>query len=179
MTRMLLARLALVLALVLPAAACQGSSGVPAKQWAGDLCGGISDWRAHLGDVPDAASTPDLAQYKTAMVSFLDALVRNTDTLIGRIEKAGVPDIPSGDQAARDFKAAFGGLETSFRNAKSTIDNTRTDDKAAFAAGLTQVGVVLKQSLDTAGKAFGDISAKYPDIGKAARETPACNEPAK
>jgi hypothetical protein len=174
---MLLPRLALVLALVVPAAACQSSSAVPAQQWAGDLCSGISDWRAHLGDVPDAASTPDLAQYKSAMVSFLDALVRNTGTLIGRIEKAGVPDIPSGDQAARDFKAAFGGLEASFRNAKSTIDHTATDDKGAFAAGLTQVGVVLKGSLDTAGKAFGEISAKYPEIGKAAREAPACNEP--
>jgi hypothetical protein len=173
---MLLARPALILALVVSAAGCGGSSGAPASQWVGDLCSGISEWRANLGDVPDASSTTDLAQYKGAMVSFLDGLVRNTDRLIDRIDKAGVPDIPSGSDAARDFKAAFGGMDASFRNAKSTIDKTATDDKETFAAGLAQVGLVLKESLDRAGKAFGDISTKYPDVGKAARQTPSCNE---
>jgi hypothetical protein len=175
---MLLPRLALVFALVVSATGCGGSSGTSASQWVGDLCSGISDWRANLGDVPDSSATTDLAAYKTAMTSFLDGLVRNTDKLIDRIDKAGVPDMPSGREAARDFKAAFAGMETSFRNAKATIDKTPTDDKARFAAGLVQVGLVIQESLDRAGKTFGDISKKFPDVGKVARQTPACNEPA-
>ncbi|MGH3370301.1 MAG: hypothetical protein ACRDPR_09885, partial [Nocardioidaceae bacterium] len=149
---------------------------VPAQQWIGSLCTGISEWQAELGEVPDSSSNPDLVKLKAAMVSFLDALVRNTDKLIGRVRNAGVPDIDQGEQAATAFKAAFEGMGTSFRNAKSAIDGTPTNDQAAFAAGLQQVGVVLRGSIDSAQKAFGDISARYPEIAEAAKNVPSCTK---
>ena len=178
-------RLALAFALVVSSAAagaCGGSTGgttasgetVPAKQWVGELCTGISSWQANLQEVPDASANADLAKLKTDMSSFLDALVRNTEGLVSRIEKAGVPDVSNGEQAATAFRSAFTGMETSFQQAKATIDGTPTDEAAKFAAGLTQVGVVLKDSIDQAGRAFGDISTRYPDLGKAAKEVPAC-----
>ena len=187
---MALPRLAVVFALVLVTAACQGSSTnttesagsrgrtVPAKQWVGELCTAISDWQTGIKDVPDASDSTDLPKVKTAMAEFLDGLVTSTRRLVDRIDQAGSPDLENGDQAARDFKAAFGGMETSFRSAKSTIDNTTTDDQAAFAGGLTQVGTVLKASIDTAGKAFDDISKKYPGLTEAGKDVPACNKTA-
>lgn len=180
-------RLALALVVsAVAAAACGGTTGsaggpgetVSANQWVGELCSGISTWQAGLQEVPDASAGTDLAKLKADMGSFLDALVRNTERLVSRIDQAGVPDIPSGDQAARAFKSAFTGMEGSFRQAKSTIDETPTDEGTRFAAGLTQVGVVLKGSIEQAGKAFGDISTRYPDLGKAAKEVPACSKTA-
>lgn len=181
---MALARLTVVLALVLATAACQGSSTtepegsagrtVPAKQWVGELCTAIADWQVGLKDVPDAADNNDLPKVKTAMAEFLGGLVTSTGKLVDRIDKAGTPDLVDGSQAARDFKAAFGGMETSFRSAKSTIDSVTTDDKAKFAGGLTEVGTVLKNAIDTAGKAFDDISKKYPDLAEAGKDVPAC-----
>lgn len=185
---MALPGLLVVLALVVATAGCKGSSEsnatgssgetVPAKQWVGDLCTAIEDWQVGLKDVPDASSNVDLAKVKTDMAAFLDALVTSTDKLVGRIDQAGVPDIKDGDQAARDFKAAFGGMETSFKDAKSTIEDVTTDDQAKFAGGLTQVGLVLKSAVDTAGKAFDNISKKYPDLAKAGKDAPACNKTA-
>lgn len=181
-------RLALALALVVSAAAaggCGGSSGgtasgetVPANQWIGELCSGISTWQANLREVPDASANTDLAKLKAEMGSFLDALVRNTQRLVSRIEQAGIPDIPEGDAAARAFRSAFTGMESSFRQAKTTIDQTPSDEAQKFAAGLTQVGMVLKDSIEQAGRAFGDISTRYPGLGKAAEEVPACQKAA-
>jgi hypothetical protein len=179
---MVVRRLAAVLALVLATAACggsptktEGSAGrtVPAKQWVGELCSAIADWQVGLKDVP-AADNNDLPKVKTAMAEFLGGLVTSTGNLVDRIDKAGTPDLADGDQAARDFKAAFGGMETSFRSAKSTIDSVTTDDQAQFAGGLSQVGSVLKSAIDTAGKAFDDISKKYPDLAEAGKDVPAC-----
>jgi hypothetical protein len=183
---MALPRLLVVFAIVLATAGCRGSSEsnatgssgqtVSAKEWVGDLCTAIGDWQVGLKDVPDASNNTDLAKVKTDMAAFLDTLVTGTDELVGRIDKAGAPDIEDGDQAARDFKAAFVGLETSFKDAKSTIDAVTTDDQAKFAGALTQVGMVLKSAVETAGKAFDDISKKYPDLAKAGKDAPACNQ---
>jgi hypothetical protein len=189
MAAMSRSRLAVALALVVSsvtAAACGGSSGgttataktVPANQWIGELCTGISTWQANLQEVPDASTNTDLAKLKTEMASFLDGLVRNTEQLVSRVEKAGVPDVPQGDAAARAFKSAFSGMEGSFRQAKTTIDQTPTDEAQKFAAGLAQVGLVLQGSIQQAGKAFSDISTRYPDLGKAAKEVPACQKTA-
>lgn len=156
-----------------------GSKKVDSATWAKDVCTRTKTWVKDITDATPKTSEigSDLTKGRTALVAFFDRSVKVTDTYLGKIDKAGVPDVKDGGAVAKDFKGALSKMKTALQTSKTKAEALSTTDSQAFARdakklsdSLTAAGNSVKTSLD-------DVRTKHPDAAakfKTAFNAPEC-----
>lgn len=185
--RVVLAALAVLVTLA--GAACGGGGGneaggtaaetVSAATWMGDLCTALGTWQTELTDnAPDLSSVTDVQATKDSIVSFLGSAVAATRTLVDDIQAAGVPDVENGEAIATEMRSAIATVSDEFSAARDKLEGLSTDDPAAFAADLSEIGTTLTEAGTAAGTTFDQLAEKYPaaDLDAAANEAQACQD---
>ena len=159
------------------AAASSAPSTVSVEQWVGSVCTSVGNWQKKLQQAPDLSNASDLDSTKTAITDFLGSVVSATDTMIGEVKAAGVPDTKDGEAIASALTGALESVNQSFQKAQSDVEGLSTSDPSAFATGLSKVGEDLTTAGSKVGSTFDELATKYPaaDLSKAAQNEPACS----
>ena len=159
-----------------------GGENAPAQTGAGSyvdgVCTALTDWQSGLetdnqalqSSLTEGTPTPD--ETKTALVDFLSSTVDGTKAMVSDIEALGVPDVEGGDQVATALSSALGGVVTLFESALSDVEGLSTDDPAAMATALTELGTDISQGSAGIGTALGDLDT--PELEEAAKSSEAC-----
>ncbi|HEV2088581.1 MAG TPA: hypothetical protein VGR21_09740 [Cryptosporangiaceae bacterium] len=158
-------------------AACGGPETVTPEQWARSVCQAIKPWSAEIARLQQAAQTKitaksDAAQTKTELIRLFGGMAQSTDVALGKVREAGVPDVESGEEVARQFVQALTAAKRSFATGKDAVAALPTDDPKVFYDGVVQAGAAMSRENANAGKAFTEISA--PELDKAFDEVPEC-----
>ena len=100
----------LLLALVLPAAACSSAPG--AHAWAAAVCTTLGPWRAEIGSLTSrtqqqmsAATTP--GQAKENLMRLFAGAAEASERARAGVAEAGVPDVTNGQQIAAGFTGSL------------------------------------------------------------------------
>jgi hypothetical protein len=155
----------------------EASEAVPASQWLGDFCTALGTWQGELTEgVPDTASVTDVETAKESLVSYLENAAAATQTLVDDIQAAGVPEVENGEAIATEMRNEIAAVGESFSAAKADVEGLSTDDPAAFATSLSELGTTLTEAGTAAGTAFDELAEKYPaaELDAAATEVEAC-----
>lgn len=152
----------------------EASASVSASEYADTVCGALNTWLTDIqtaaGSLPTNMSDP--AQAKTELVSFLDGLAGDTDTLISTVEGAGTPDVDGGEDAAAAMSESFNNVKTIFEQARDTVSNLSTDNAKEFGQALQDLGTSLQDASDGATSSLDNISS--PELETAFSESQAC-----
>jgi hypothetical protein len=154
------------------------SSIVPASEYLADVCGAVTSWLADIQTLNERLQQEldrsSVEVLKESTIGFFDDVVVTTDSMIARVEDAGVPDVEGGELAAGQVITALGAARDALQDARDRVAVLETDDGPAFSAELQviagEMGVSLSQ-VATAMDAFGS-----PVLDAAAAEIPACQE---
>jgi cell division septum initiation protein DivIVA len=143
----------------------------------GDFCTALGTWQTELTEgAPDFSDASDAEAAKDTLVTYLDGAVAATQTLVADIQAAGVPEVENGEAIATEMRSAIEAVGDDFAAAKADVEALSTDDPAAFAASLGELGTTLTEAGTAAGTAFDQLGEKYPaaDLDAAATEAESC-----
>ncbi|GGP57730.1 hypothetical protein [Streptomyces melanogenes] len=165
------ARLALLAAVGLPAAACGSSSQPPPEvDWAGGVCAHLADSGAGL-----AVPTVDKAQpvrAKGQLVTFLTALSERLGSLRADMQKDGAPPVDGGAAAFGTALAHLDRARTSVGDAVATLSKAQVTDQKSLKSALDAAGSSLKAV--SAYKGPADDLRADPKLRKAFDGNPDC-----
>jgi hypothetical protein len=170
-------RRTIALTVLLALTAGCGGSGVSAKAWWEDVCGGLVKWQNVLTEQPEIPQN-DLVAAKTATTDLLTLAVTSTDELIRTIDQAGEPDVKGGADIAREYKKAIGGVRDALTTVKTSVEGLDPNDQQKFLDGMAAIGTDFQQAVQATGAAFDAIGKKYKssELNRAASEVEACKE---
>jgi hypothetical protein len=149
--------LALVAAIALSLAACDGDGGSTGggdsstpEQYAQRMCGAASVWmtaleerNTQLQEDLGGAQTGDLDAIKELTVAFLDGAVQDTETLIDDVSAIPPPDVDDGTRIHEGVVTAFTQARDLFVDARDQVSELDTSDPQAFSEALTSLGGTL------------------------------------
>ncbi len=159
------------------AVGCGGPETVAPEAWAKSVCQAIKPWGAEIAELQKSAQTKitaqsDATQTKTELIRLFGGMAQSTEVALGKVREAGVPDVETGDEVAKQFVAALTAAKKSFATGKDAVAALPTDDTKAFYDGVVRAGAAMSRENADAGRAFTDISA--PELDKAFDEVPEC-----
>jgi hypothetical protein len=137
--------LLLVAVLSASLAACVHTTGP--RTWAASVCTALAPWRAEISTLTDrtqeqmTAETP-AAQAKENLVRLFGGAETASEQARAGVERAGVPDVDSGEEVARSFTAALSGMRDAYGRARAGIEALNTAPQKAF---YEQVGAVVQK----------------------------------
>jgi hypothetical protein len=161
-----------------PSGPVDPAGGVEATAYVTEVCGGILDWTGEIqrlnGELRRAAAgeAAPVEEIKDASLTFFDGVVEATDTLIARVEGAGVPDVPRGAEAAEHVLTGLGDVRDAMRDGRDQVHALDTDDARAFAARLQAITTEMGRTLTAVGTSMEAFEA--PELDAAAEATGAC-----
>lgn len=168
----------LVSIVVVALVACgDGADTVSARDYAGDVCGAVKTYTDSISDrvseiQSNAPQDPEAG--KEVLTTFMDDMISDTDTLITRVEDAGVPDVDDGEQIANEVQSALEEVKSILEDARSQIDDLPTDDPQAFAEGTQEVGTSLQQSGEEVQSGLSELQSA--ELEEASQDIEACQE---
>lgn len=177
MLRSKFVRLISVLAVsALISGACGGSEGVEPSAFVKGVCTSVSDWVTSIQERAGSLGSElsgEPAQAKEKLDEFLGQAVEATDTLIGALDEAGVPDVDGGEDIADALKETFENAKEALEDAQARVADLPEDDPAAFSEQASTLGTDIET-------AMGDLGATLEDapeeITQAAEDEPACQQ---
>ena len=179
------------IALALAAAGCGGdgedggdsASRTTPDAWAATVCGALGDWVEELQAEsqslqPAMRNTTDLASVKKAFVTFLEDAEESISETVDKVEDAGAPDLPRGEEMQNDFVAALKKVEQSLSRAVAQANELSTSNLQSFSTGVSEVGEDVQTNLGDAGKAFNSLSDRFKstELDNATNAEPECQQ---
>jgi hypothetical protein len=165
--------------LLVSTAASAGASTVTPGTWAPKFCGALSTFQQDLssqGTQADAVlsgNITSLTQAKTTLATFMSRAVKDADTALTSLKKAGTPNVPNGSKIAGQFTSAFQNARSLFASAKTQAQRLPTKTLSGFESSTKKVtanlnkgaqGLTAKfaniQKLDTSGKVAAALQAE-------------------
>jgi hypothetical protein len=141
-------------------AACGGGGTAPAE-YAEGVCTATTEWLTaitaggqELGGLDEGASAEE---GKTALVSYLEDVVAETDEIIGDLNDLGEPDAENGAAVHDALIATFEQSKAIYEDALASAEQLPTDSPEAFDAAATQIN-------DEMNSAFEDINSEFEGI---------------
>jgi hypothetical protein len=175
--RSLLAGL-LVSILIAGSVACgDGGDAVSAREYATDVCGAVKQYTDSITErvseiQSNAPENPE--EGKEVLTTFMDNMISDTDTLIGRVEDAGVPDVEDGERIADEVLSALRQVQSILEDARSQIEDLPTDDPQAFAEGTAEIGTSLQESGQEVQSGLSELQSA--ELEEVSRDIEACQE---
>lgn len=181
-------------ALALAAAGCGGNGGdggdggdsasrTTPDAWAATVCGALGDWAEDLQAEsqelqPALANTKDLESVKEAFATFLQDAEERLGEAVDKVESAGAPDLPRGEEMQEDFVTALKEVEASFSRAADQADDLPTSDLQSFSTGVTKVSQDVQTNLGKAGQSFNSLSDRFKstELDAATDAEPECQK---
>ena len=120
----------------------------------------------------DLSTITNASAGKAALISFLGAIVGDTESAVKQLEAAGTPDVTNGDQIAGAIVAAFSQVRDALRQAQNQAAALPTDSPEAFKNAATDLGNSIRSSMSAIGGSLSNL--KSPDLEAAAKSEPAC-----
>jgi hypothetical protein len=150
------------------------------KKWVHSLCTTLTDWQNQIQQLQNpfsgVQSATDLTQVKDQVGSYLQSAVDTTDQLLTSLDKAGTPNVKSGDKIAKEFKKGFNQIRGVFATARDNTQSLDTSDRAQFSSSLTNIGTAIDNGTNVTKSTFSSIDRKYHPValGRALNSDPAC-----
>jgi hypothetical protein len=116
------------------------------------VCASAAEWNRRLQQRATEFSTKqagvtDLNIVRQNLVDYLDALAADTDAFVAAIQSDGAPPVKNGAPIEADVLAGLRATAQSYRDAATHAGNLPTDDRTAFAAGITTIAATIKQEV--------------------------------
>lgn len=153
-----------------------GGGGVSADEWATDVCNGlkqfvteISETQADVQAAVSPESTPE--QGRELLTETFDSMIESTDSLIGKIEDAGTPDIEGGEEIQSNLVSGLEDMKTALEDAQPEIE-ALPDDPTAFKTEAAQIGGDLQTELQGIGETLSAMDA--PELEEETQDVEAC-----
>jgi hypothetical protein len=161
---------------------------VPTSSWANDVCGTVGDWEGQLEVIRDElrfsnfgarrsdGGSGDAVEGTVTVRSAVDRAIQATDeTLQKGLERAGVPDLPSGAHAGAILGNWAQQTEANLDAAQAELRRKPATNSEAFAALLAPVGTIAQSAI--AGRAaLNQVGALDPQLAHAVAHEPNCRE---
>ncbi|MFN2591066.1 MAG: hypothetical protein ABR518_09895 [Actinomycetota bacterium] len=164
-------RTSLGVVLTFALAAC-GGGGTSAREYVRSLCGATAQWQENVQQrtvalASDLGGDPSPQEGKAAFREYLDDILASTDTLVGRLEDAGTPDVENGEQAADRVISSLQRVRDAFEEARDQVDGLSTESPEAFEQGAEEIGQTITTSLqgiqDPIGQDDAELQAVFED----------------
>ena len=163
-------------------AAPAGAATVSPGSWAPKFCTALSTWKDALTTGADntestlSGGITNLSQAKSEVVSFLGRSVKQTDTAVSSLKKAGVPSTTNGKKIASTFVNGLQSASDLFASAKKKAQNIPTSNPAKFKASAQSVTTALNNGSKKVSDSFSDVSKldKKGELSTALQAEPSC-----
>ncbi len=180
--RRLLPVAAVALALVSLAPGSASAKTLPAAQWARKFCAAISTFQSHLtsdgtrADAVLSGNIANLAEAKVALATFMGKAVRDADTALSALKRAGTPNTPGGSKTAAKFVTAFQTLHSLYVSARTNAARLPTKNLGGFEAAITKLTSALDRGAKGLTASFASIQSldTSGQLGAALRAEPTC-----
>jgi hypothetical protein len=178
--RLLVTALVAAILCVPAATASTARSDVDAHKWATTVCGQISSWEKALERrskrFTSSLGGKDLAQLKSAFVGFLDDAVGLSDTMIGRVDAAGTPDVPRGAAIQGALRGGLATLRRIFAKARADAARLPATSAKRLGLGMETIGRTIERQASSLGTTFDKLDKRYPskELDRAWNQSAAC-----
>ena len=154
-----------------PSTAPAPAQKVPPKKWAQTVCTSLRDWEANIKDLTSefrsaGGSSPDAAQVKDLLVTYLGNTVNETDTLLTQLDQAGTPNVKDGSKVAGLFQKAMTDVRDLFATGQQDAANLDTTDLTQFRAATSRIGNAITQGGTKLSSTFKSAGRKYKAANK-------------
>jgi hypothetical protein len=169
---------ALSLGITSPAYGASAAKAPSAPKWAKTVCTSIGTWldtidRAATKTASGAATTPKAA--KKALTKLLDQAVNASDSLVGKLGKAGAPAVADGKNLASILRGQYRQLSKSLKGALKTLKRAEVGDAVAFGGAARAVEDTFESALEQSQAAFNAAGLlDEPSLVDAFNAEPAC-----
>ena len=109
---------------------------------------------------------------RAALISFLGAVVADTEAALSRLAAAGNPAVPGGADIQSRLMGAFTALKDDLESAQSQADGLPVNNAAAFRAASVSLGSNIQSSMRGIGSSLNGLQS--PALEAAAASEPAC-----
>jgi hypothetical protein len=155
-----------------------GGGGVAPATYVKAVCTSAGTWqkdieRRALSLASELGGTPTPVKGKQAFGDFLDDLITSTDTLIGKVQDAGAPDIEDGDKAAAQLVTALNRVREAFQSARTQVAKASTESIAAFEQDASQINTSIQSALTGIDDPFAGSATELKSIFE---NDPACKD---
>jgi hypothetical protein len=143
----------------------------------GSICSALGPWETDLKARSGALKPPataTAAQRKKAVQQFLRAVITDTDTALGRLMRAGSPDVRGGGKLATDLVGAFAQLKATYVRAAQQADKLPTRSVLDLQDAIFNIAGTVDSSLSNIGTRLGALET--PELKQAAAKQPACRK---
>lgn len=162
---------------------------VTVGQWAQSVCGAVGVWRGELEAIVEDLRTPAAAgatgteepqsetpQGRTGFVRVgLERAVQAAKTMVEGVDRAGIPDTPQGEQAAKQVSdwadSALGELE----DAQDSLDE-EADSLEEAVEQLTGAAGAIASTLASGTATVVDVARLDPELADALRDSSTCQQ---
>lgn len=146
------------------------------EEWATDVCGALKTFVTEITETQtdiQAAVSPETSpeQGREVLTTTFESMIESTDSLIGKIEDAGTPDVDGGEEVQEDLLTGLEDMKAALEEALPKIE-ALPDDPAAFQTEAAAVSTDLQTQLGGVGEALGAINA--PELVEETRDVEAC-----
>jgi hypothetical protein len=177
--------LATLLALML--GGCGGSSSnaasaqvstakVSATAYVTSLCQAVAPFEKQVASGASALNSKGsstLAADKARLAGYFAELARDSSGAVGKLDRAGVPDVSGGAAFAAAIRSTFARVNTALSRSQTLAANLSTASAAAFTSGADKLASAVKSSLGQLGS--GLSTKKSQALTQAAAKVSACH----
>ena len=139
----------------------------------------LRDWSTNIKDLTSqfrsaGGSSPDAAQVKDLLVSYLGNTVSETETLLTQLDQAGTPNFKDGSKVAVLFQNAMTDVRNLFSTGQQDAANVDTTDLTQFRAATSRIGNAITQGGTKLSQTFKSAGRKYKAANKILGAERAC-----
>ena len=154
-----------------------GDGTVSAEEYVVAVCTEITGWveevQARSEQVgQDVVTETTLEGQRDVFAAFLDDVVTVTDDHLAGMRDAGVPDVENGQEIAETLLGVFEDARAILAGARERVDELPTDDAAAFATAVEELGSGVQTALEGIGSSVTGLDSS--ELVAAAEDEPAC-----
>jgi hypothetical protein len=177
-----LAAVAVVVLFVVLAPEGAAAKSVPAAQWAPKFCAALSTFQQRLakdGSKADAVLSGDitsLAEAKSTLAGFMAKAVKDADTVISALTRAGAPHAANGAKIGARFVTGFETVRRLYASARTAAQQLPTKTLAGFESSTKRLTSDLSKGVKSLTTTINSIQAldTSGNVGAALRAEPRC-----
>lgn len=142
-------------------------------QWAGKLCGQVTEFSAKQKQLPEVNKT-NTQTVKDSIVNRLNAASKGADDTVNALKALGPAPMPGGDEVNQSFQQGFSEVRDVLNQSRSVADQIDVSDKEKFTQGISALQTELQRSnqIDLGSK-FGKLE-QNPELKRSAQLAPEC-----